>query len=160
MDPLSRFAEALRESVVNVLESSIPDFSIRPEPERRVAPGDISFENAVFVIIGVTGDMKGRLVYHIEKSSASEIAGRMMMAGGPVAELDRIALSALTEMTNMVTGNALSTSALDEFALDISPPTLFFGQSVSLSSIGNESLAVPFRFETGTLTVLVSLESA
>lgn len=160
MDPLARFAEALREAVVNVLEGSIPGFSIAPEPERPVTAADVEFEDAVFVIIGVTGDMKGRLVYHFERPAAAAIAGAMMMQDGPVAELDRIALSALTELTNMVTGNALSAHPLEESTLDISPPTLFFGQSVSLSSLGDRGLAVPFRFAQGLLTVIVSIEAA
>lgn len=159
MDRIACFASALRDSVVNVLGSSIPDFTVEPLESTRISGADVSLDESVFIIIGLTGQLKGRLIVHFDKPSAKALAGCMMMAGGPV-ELDRIALSALTELTNMVSGNALMSESMGDFNVDIAPPTLFFGQSVSISSIGDDCHSLPFRFPGGLLTILIALQQA
>ncbi len=160
MTPAERLAESLRLSVVSVIEGSVPGVSVTPGPERPFAEGDLEFPDAVFAIIGLTGDLRGRLVFHLERAAAAALAGAMMMQEGPVAELDRIALSAITELTNMVTGNALSMEPMEALSVEISPPTLFFGQAVSISSLGASGIVLPFDFGRGAFTVLIALEES
>ena len=62
-------------------------------------------EGTVVILIGVTGEMRGQVVLSIDEKKACEIASRMMM-GMPVPELDDMAISAISELGNMIMGNA------------------------------------------------------
>lgn len=80
----------------------------------------------VLIIIGVVGDLKGNIIYGTTMESAKKIASAMMM-GAPVKELDEIAQSAISELTNMITANASTLFSEEGINIDISTPTLLYG---------------------------------
>ena len=57
------------------------------------------------VIIGVSGRLEGNVLYGFSEESAQSIVG--VMLGEPVSTVnDELALSAIGEIGNMITGNA------------------------------------------------------
>lgn len=80
----------------------------------------------VTVLVGLTDEMRGNVAYNMTEETAKKIASIMMM-GMPVSEMDEMAQSAISELTNMVTGNAATNFEKYKLKVDISPPTLVVG---------------------------------
>lgn len=80
----------------------------------------------VMMILGIVGDIKGNIIYSLKVESAKQIASIMMM-GHPVTELDDMAQSALSELSNMLTANASTNFAENGTNINISTPTLMHG---------------------------------
>lgn len=77
--------------------------------------------NTEKVILGLTGKMTGIVVIAMSVNNACNIASAMMM-GMPVAELDEMAISAISELGNMVMGTASTIMASNGIETDITPP--------------------------------------
>jgi chemotaxis protein CheX len=80
----------------------------------------------VIIILGIIGDIKGNVMYTTTIDTAKSIAQTMMM-GMPVPELNEMAQSAISELTNMLTANACMNFADEGINIDISTPTLIYG---------------------------------
>ena len=61
----------------------------------------------VMIIVGIMGDMRGNVIYGTTIDNAKKIASTMMM-GMPVDTFDEMAKSAVSELANMISGNAMS----------------------------------------------------
>lgn len=79
-------------------------------------------------MLGVTGEISGQVCIVMENDVARDVASRMMM-GMPVAEIDDMARSALSELGNMVMGNAATILSNSNVLIDITPPTLLTGNA-------------------------------
>lgn len=119
------------------LQSSISIFEsvtqIKPSIGKPgVAPLD--FHDATFVIqVGVTGELKGQVLIVMSVEDAKFIASKMMM-GMPVAELDDMATSALSELGNMIMGNTATIFSTLNTHIDITPPMAVMGAQIKLAS--------------------------
>ena len=111
----------------------------------------------VSVLLGVTGDVKGQVIYGMAQDSALAIANRMMI-DAEVLGFDEVARSAIGELGNMITGNATGILEKEGFVLNISPPAIITGKEVSVSSTEATVLVVPLHSEVGTLDINVTLE--
>ena len=83
-------------------------------------------EDSVIIMIGITGEMRGQVMIAMKTTKACEIASKMMM-GMPVPELDEMAMSAISELGNMIMGNAATILSTKGIGIDITPPTLCRG---------------------------------
>ena len=114
--------------------------------------GQISKDNLcidgepVFIMLGVTGEM----------DVAKDVASRMMM-GMPVAEIDDMAKSALSELGNMIMGNAATLLSNNNLRIDITPPTLGMG-STKLTSPNLTSIRVPLVYDGGEVKLYFLLK--
>lgn len=91
--------------------------------------------SGVMIIIGIVGDIKGNVMYSTTIDSAKKIASTMMM-GMEVTELDEMAQSAVSELTNMLTANAATNFAEEDVNIDISTPALMYGEFTASASYG------------------------
>ncbi len=112
----------------------------------------------VFIMLGVTGEMSGQVCIVFDMEGAKNIASRMMM-GMPVNEIDDMAKSALSELGNMIMGNAATILANNEIRIDITPPTLGMG-STKLSSPNMTSIKVPLLYDGGEVKLYFLLKMA
>ena len=87
----------------------------------------------VMIIVGIIGDIKGNVIYATTVDNAKKIASIMMM-GMPVLELDELAQSAISELTNMLTANAAINFSNEDININISTPTLMYGKFTANSS--------------------------
>jgi chemotaxis protein CheX len=107
------------------------------------------------VVIGVTGDLKGSLLYSFPKEMALEMV--TIMAGMAMNKLDAFVSSALGEVANIISGNAVTHLASSGLTCQISPPQVFVGRKGSLSMSTEKAVVVPLITDIGTLEVTVSL---
>ena len=81
-----------------------------------------------------------------------------MMMGMPVEELDSLAQSAISEMSNMVCANACTNFAAAGIAdLDISPPTLLLGKNAKVNLSAPKAIAVEFLADDLTIDIFIGL---
>lgn len=103
--------------------------------------------DTVAVVVGVTGDVQGQVVFSFKNGCAKKVAGAMCCM--EVAELDELATSAVAELCNMISGRAAMN--LDEITgkkAVISPPAVLVGESMKVF-VKPPILCVPFTGPEG-----------
>ncbi len=98
----------------------------------------------LFIMLGITGEISGQVCVVMGMNTAKDIASRMMM-GMPVMELDDMARSALSELGNMIMGNAATLLFNNNISIDITPPTLLIGSAI-ISSAETAVIKVPLLY--------------
>lgn len=107
------------------------------------------------IIIGVTGEMRGQVLIAMQEKDACNIASKMCMM--EVTTIDDFAASALSELGNMIMGNAATVFASNGIGIDITPPTLSHGE-VSFTSTYAKNLCVPMTFADTTVELYLALK--
>jgi chemotaxis protein CheX len=96
------------------------------------------------VLIGVIGALQGSVVYCFPKSTALAIVKSM-------------AASALGEIGNIISGNALSRLAQANYHCDIAPPQIILGGNKSISMASSKYLFIPITCQAGDMAISVML---
>lgn len=106
------------------------------------------------IMIGVTGEMRGQVLIAMTEQSSCSIASKMCMT--EIKTIDEFASSALSELGNMIMGNAATVFSSNGIGIDITPPALSHGQ-VSFSGTLAKSLCVPMVFEDTSIELYLAL---
>jgi chemotaxis protein CheX len=113
----------------------------------------------VTAIIGISGKLEGNVLYGFSNDLVKQIVSRMI--GEEFNPRDPIALSALGEIANVITGNAATQLAASGYPCDISPPVILEPVGATLTAGVPKQIQVTFESEMGLLRVRVGLaESA
>ncbi|MGE5474261.1 MAG: chemotaxis protein CheX [Ignavibacteriales bacterium] len=114
--------------------------------------------DSVVIIIGITGKIRGQVIFTLNKRVALKICSNMM-GGMEIAEFDEIAKSAVSEMTNMILGNTATILFNRGIQIDITPPSLLMGDSMQISSNKMKTVCVPLYInETDIFEIDVALD--
>ena len=108
------------------------------------------------VITGVTGKIQGQVIYGMSLITADKIAS--IMLGQPIRTFDQLAASAIAEMGNMISGNAMALLSEAGYVCDITPPTIIRGTNVKISTLDIPALVIPICIEAGQIEVTVCLQ--
>lgn len=114
--------------------------------------------NGVIIIVGIVGEIKGNVVYCIGMEHAKKIASTMMM-GMPVDELDDMSRSALGELTNMLTANAATGFFNLGITIDISTPTLLYGDNIAVNMSSNQVLSIELFADEHPIEINIAFEN-
>jgi len=123
--------------------------------------GDLKLEKAsitsdhINVLLGVTGQVVGHVIFSMSISTADRIASVMM--GQKVTTFDQMAASAIAELCNMISGNGLLKLAEAGFVADLAPPTMIKGANVQVSTLSIPAIGVPLIIAEGEFKVTVAL---
>lgn len=101
--------------------------------------------DSVIIMIGVTGEMRGQVLIALTNTKACDVASKMMM-GMPVPELDDMAMSAISELGNMIMGNAATILSTKGIGIDITPPTVCRG-AMKISQSYAKNICIPMKAE-------------
>lgn len=102
----------------------------------------LDFADDIFLLqVGIVGELKGQVIIAMSVETAKMIASTMM-CGMPVEELDEMPRSALSELSNMIMGNAATLFSSQEILIDITTPMSMLGSHLSLQT-EVEALKVP-----------------
>ncbi|MFT5873259.1 MAG: chemotaxis protein CheX [Clostridium sp.] len=110
----------------------------------------------VMIMLGIVGDIKGNIIYSLEVESAKQIASIMMM-GSPVTELDDMAQSALSELSNMLTANASISFAKNGTNINISTPTLMHGSDFEAKMNADQVLCVSLLVDNIPIEINIAI---
>ncbi|MDS1004772.1 chemotaxis protein CheX [Clostridium sporogenes] len=111
----------------------------------------------ILINLGIVGDIKGNIVYNIQDENGKKIASKMMM-GFPVEELDEMAQSALSELSNMLTANASINFSNIGVNVNISTPTLMYGQDIKIKLNTDKILNIKIIADDIPIDVNVAFE--
>jgi chemotaxis protein CheX len=113
----------------------------------------------VAALVGLAGDVEGRVLFDMTKDSALYIAGTMN--GETFPNLDELAKATIQELANMITAQAVTKLYELGFKFDLTPPALFTGDNMEVSTnLGTnvEALIVPMELGTaGKIEVNVAI---
>lgn len=101
-------------------------------------------KETIVVSIGVTGDIRGRVLLAFGVDVACDIASKMCFM--PITQLDDLSISALSELGNMVLGNAATVLSTKGIGIDITPPSIIQG-NFKLASTYAKNICVPLAYE-------------
>ncbi len=118
--------------------------------------GQELINTGVNIIVGIVGAIKGNVVYSINFESAKKIASMMM--GMPIDELDDLANSALSELANMLTAGAATSFSDSGIHMEISTPTLLYGENITIKMSSNQVLCVELIADENTIELSVAFE--
>lgn len=110
----------------------------------------------VTAVIGLVGDIRGNVAYSLSKETAEKIVEKMM-PGVPFNEFDRMARSAIGELSNMITGMASISLSEMGVNIDISPPSIIIGEEIYFIISPIQSLAVSVKTKVGRIEVNIEI---
>ncbi|MBP1930365.1 chemotaxis protein CheX [Ammoniphilus resinae] len=80
-------------------------------------------EDHLWIKIGVNGQLEGDVIFGLHEQVALKIISAMM-GGFTITEIDEIGKSAISELGNMISGNASAILYNQGINIDITPPML------------------------------------
>ncbi len=109
------------------------------------------------VICGVSGSIQGSIVYSMSMDTASDIASAMMGMRIPDPDTDQLGVSAISELCNMISGNAMTHLSALGLICDITPPTVVRGARVEIVTVSCPRLVVPMCTQHGEVDMALCL---
>ncbi len=135
INPFLEAASSVIEQVVQIKPSPGP-LAVK---EIELADGDM------LIKIGLHGQIEGNIIFGLSKQAALHIVSAMM-GGIVLVELDDMARSAISELGNMISGNAGILLFNKGILVDITPPSIVDLQQSELIH-NKKALTVPLLME-------------
>ncbi|WP_379130529.1 chemotaxis protein CheX [Paenibacillus sp. sgz500958] len=101
-------------------------------------------DSHIWIQVGMTGQLSGNVIFGI----AEQVALRMvsvMMGGYVMTEMNEMGESAISELGNMISGNASTILSNQGVSVDITPPKLM--KSESMSFLPRKALSIPLLMD-------------
>jgi chemotaxis protein CheX len=113
----------------------------------------------VAAIVGLAGDVEGRVLFDMKLETSIAVASGMLssMDMEPVTEFNEMARATITELANMITGQAVTKLHNLGFKFDLTPPAIFKGENMEISDPDFEALIVPMILPMGKIEVNVAI---
>lgn len=109
----------------------------------------------VGAIVGVAGEVEGRVILEMGKDTAISIAGALN--NEVFTDLTPLALDTLMELTNVLVAHAVSALNDKGFKFRLTPPFIFSGSNLCFFNMNIESLVIPLKTRAGELILNVAL---
>lgn len=110
----------------------------------------------VAAVVGLTGQLKGRVIYDMSEVTALKIVSKMN--GEEFKAFDDMARSTINELANMITGTAVAKLSNLGYTFDLTPPSLFTGIEVIITdAMQLKHLVIPITTECGEMNLNVAL---
>jgi chemotaxis protein CheX len=113
--------------------------------------------NQVNVVVGITGQAQGHLILGMTLLTADRIASHMI--GERVHTFNALAASAISELTNMICGQAMTELSNANYLCDITPPSIIRGVKVNISCFAVPAILIPITVSQGAISLTISLRS-
>jgi chemotaxis protein CheX len=137
---INPFVEAAYSVLKEVLNSNVKRGEIYLKPTSMSIMG-------VAALVGLAGDVEGRVLFDMSKETALFVAGRMN--GEVFTTFDELGKATIQELANMITAQAVTKLHDLGFKFDLTPPALFTGDNMEVSTnLGEvEALIVPMEID-------------
>ncbi|HLK15233.1 MAG TPA: chemotaxis protein CheX [Fimbriimonadaceae bacterium] len=136
-------------SVLNMVLNELPERGpIGVQPNNTTS-------HQINVVCGVTGRLHGQIILGMGETTANRIAS--VMAGQPLKVFDAFVASAIAELGNMISGNALMGLSDGGFVCDITPPTIVRGANVEISTLEIAAITIHLETTFGKIAITVGL---
>lgn len=108
---------------------------------------ELTCSNDVNVMLGITGDVQGSIIFGFPKNMVLEMV--KIMSGLEIDEINSFVSSALGEVANIISGNAMTFLSHEGFFCDIVPPRVFVGDYKTFKVKDECSLLLTLNTEIG-----------
>ncbi|GAK42565.1 chemotaxis protein CheX [Paenibacillus urinalis] len=113
-------------------------------------------EDHIWILIGMTGQLNGKVVFGIQEQVALRIVSAMM-GGYVISEMDEMGQSAISELGNMISGNASTILYNQGIAVDITPPQVTKSSHPAMDAV-TQALSIPLVMDgIGELDIQVMI---
>ena len=104
----------------------------------------VPMQDHIWIQVGMTGQFSGEVVFGIHEQVALRIIS-VMMGGFVMTELDEMGHSAISELGNMISGNASTILFNQGYVVDITPPRVLKADT-AISEM-RRALCIPLHIE-------------
>lgn len=115
----------------------------------------------VGILLDLTGDISGKVVYEFSREMTMRLSSMMLKESQVFTssrdEYKQLLESAILELGNVITGNALGYLQKNGFECDITPPKFYLGKGVDLIPFYLVTFVLDFTTEYGDFTINLSL---
>lgn len=112
---------------------------------------------AVSIILGVSGALKGQVIYGMSEATAAKLTSIMM--GTPEAPFDGLTASAMGELGNIISGGAMALLFQAGYQCDLTQPTIVNGTGVDIAT-KTPAVVAPLETPYGRIDVNIALATA
>ena len=109
----------------------------------------------VAAIVGLAGDVEGRVLFDMNQNTALEVASAMN--GEQLKTLDELGKATITELANMITAQAVTKLHDLGFQFELTPPAIFTGEQMEVTDTEIEALIVPIETPFGKIEINVAI---
>lgn len=149
----AEYANVFIRSAVQVFQSELGIRLSRESLNRKETPVP---SLPVSIVIGITGAMRGQVVYSMDHSFADEITHAMVPNKLP-SERRKLINSAVGEIGNMVTGQASIALAGQDQVMHLTPPAVFTGRDLTVDFLQVPTVCLRMLSELGLLEINIGL---
>ncbi len=110
----------------------------------------------VSIVLGITGYLRGQVVYSLDENFAYNVAKAMLPNKLP-AEIRKLTNSAVSEIANIITGQASIALAGEKMKIDLTPPAVFSGTGMSVDFLSIPTICLRMISEIGVIEINVAL---
>jgi chemotaxis protein CheX len=110
----------------------------------------------VSIILGITGSLRGQVVYAMDHSFAFSVAKAMLPTKAP-DEVRKLANSAVSEMANIITGQASIALAGESEKIHLTPPAVLMASDLHVDFLDIPTVALRLISEIGVLEINIAL---
>lgn len=148
LDYINPFVEAASSVLEEVLNE--------PVKEGRVSlSSGLTPKSEFAVCFGLTGDVKGEVLFDMDVETAIKITA--LMNDTTLDSMDPIVMDSIAELMNIIMGKSVTIINNKGFNFYFTPPMVFTGKELNISTLDIETLVVPVETKYGTLVVNVAL---
>jgi chemotaxis protein CheX len=112
----------------------------------------------VTVLLSLIGQVQGVVLYSMSEQTGLGLVSRVM--GQEFSAFGSLAQSGVSELGNVITGQASVKMSQAGWSVNISPPTLIRGKGVTLSTLDFTRVVVPLQTEAGQITVHLAVRES
>ncbi|WP_438347179.1 chemotaxis protein CheX [Paenibacillus sp. FA6] len=135
---INPFLESARVVIEQVIQVS-PSTGILAIKTIEFVKGDI------WIQVGMTGQLSGNIVFGLKETVALKIVS-VMMGGFVLTEMDEMGQSAISELGNMISGNASTILSNQGVTVDITPPKIVTPENNSMI-LTKKALSIPLKMD-------------
>ncbi len=110
----------------------------------------------VAAIVGLAGDVEGRVLLDMTMETAIAIASAMNME--ELKTLNDLGKATINELANMITAQSVTKLHDLGFEFDLTPPAIITGENMEVSDTGVEALIVPVEMPQGKIEINVAVK--
>ena len=140
-------------SAVNVFQKELNIHLSRKDLKKKPSPLP-SF--TISIVIGITGALGGQVVYSMDSEFATKVAHAMLPNLLP-AELKKMENSAVSEISNIITGQASIALAGDKDKIDLTPPVVLMAKDLKIDFLQVPTIGLVLISEIGELEINIAL---
>ncbi len=111
----------------------------------------------ITALIGVTGNLRGVMMFGLSEETAMQVVSRMM--GQEMDKWDELAESAIAEIGNVIAGSSATTLESRGHICTISPPTVIRGAGTTISTLSIPRLVIPLVTPYGMVEIQLALKA-